>query len=248
MARWIEGTVVEHQQWTGRLHSLRIEADVEPFQPGQVTRLALDIDGVRVGRPYSFVNPPAMRPLDFYFITVADGPLSNAMVKLGRGGGIYIAPRAAGVFTLERVMAGEDLWLLSTGTALGPFLSMLRTDAPWQRFARIVLVHAVRQRQELTYTDVIESLVSRYPRQFQMIPFVSREVVDFALEGRVPDAVTDGRLESRAGFTLAPARSRVMICGNPDMVRDTTAVLEARGFMRNLRQQPGQISTEDYWK
>jgi ferredoxin--NADP+ reductase len=81
-----------------------------------------------------------------------------------------------------------------------------------------------------------------------MIPFVSREDTDFAIRGRVPAAIEDGRLEARTGLTLDAAQSQVMICGNPAMVRDTSAVLKERGMKKNLRRHPGHITTENYWK
>jgi ferredoxin--NADP+ reductase len=142
----------------------------------------------------------------------------------------------------------EVLWMLSTGTAIGPFLSILGDATVWKRFKKIVLVHAVRTAAELTYQDEINALLEQHPEQLQMIPFVSREDTDVAIRARVPDAIEDGRLEARAGIPLNAENSQVMICGNPAMVRDTTRVLEARGLKKNKRRDPGHITTEQYWK
>jgi ferredoxin--NADP+ reductase len=109
-------------------------------------------------------------------------------------------------------------------------------------------VHAVRTAEELTYGDEIRSLLERYPEQLQFIPFVSREDTDFAIKARIPAAIEDGRLEQRAGTRISVGDSQVMICGSPAMVRDTTAVLEARGMKKNKRRDPGHITTEQYWK
>ena len=86
-----------------------------------------------------------------------------------------------------------------------------------------------------------------HPDQFQYIPFVSREEADFAIKGRIPDAIRDGRLETRAGIKLDAASAQCMLCGNPDMVTDTTIVLEARGLRKNKRKEPGHITVETYW-
>jgi len=246
-SKWIEGRVVNKRRWTERLYSLQVDAPIEPFRAGQFGRLALDVDGERVARSYSFVNAPEEQPLEFYFITVPDGPLTQRMVALETGDPIWIAPRPSGLFTLAGVPETDHLWMLSTGTAIGPFISILKTAEPWQRFSRIILVHAVRHVEELTYQEAIAEFRGRYPEQFTMIPFVSREDTDFAIKGRVPEAIQDGRLEARAGATLDEANSHVMICGNPDMVRDTMAVLEARGLRRNKRKEPGHITIEAYW-
>jgi ferredoxin--NADP+ reductase len=248
VSAWVEGTVIRLRRWTDELYSLQVKADIPPFIAGQFTRLALDIDGERVARPYSFVNSPDNPLLEFTFIIVPHGPLTHELIRLQPGDTIYIASRAAGFFILSEVPDAEVLWMLSTGTAIGPFLSILGEDAVWERFKKIVLVHAVRTADELTYQDEINALLEKHPKQLQMIPFVSREDMPLAIRGRVPAAIEDGRLEARAGSPLSADNSQVMICGNPAMVRDTTRVLEARGLKKNKRRDPGHITTEQYWK
>ena len=248
MSKWIEGTVVNLQQWTPELYSIQLEADIAPFTAGQFTRLALEIEGEMVARPYSFVNGPDNPLHEFYFITVQDGPLTRSMVRLQSGDALYIAPRGAGFFVLGELPAADTLWMLATGTALGPFLSILTTPEVWQRYRNVVLVHAVRSAAELTYQDRIQALLGEHPQQLQFIPFVSREATGFAIQDRVPAAIADRRLEERAGFEFDAAGSQVMICGNPAMVRDTVQVLEGRGMKKNKRRDPGQITTEQYWK
>ncbi len=248
MSDWTSGRVTGKHQWTEKLFSLQLEADIAPFTAGQFTRLALDMDGERVARPYSFVNAPGERPLEFYFVVIPEGRLSPRLARLEVGDCLWVAKKAGGFFILDEIPPGRELWCLSTGTGLGVFLSILKTEEPWQRFERIILVHGVRQARELTYGDTIQRFTAQHPAQFRMIPLVSREACDFALPGRIPAAIENGTLESRAGIPLDPARSQVMICGNPAMVRDTRAVLEQRGLRRNRRQEPGQITTENYWR
>lgn len=247
MTKWVAGRVTGLRYWTGQLLSLRVEAPVDPFRAGQFTRIALDIGEERVARPYSYVNPPEERPLEFYFITVPGGPLTARLAALEPGAGIWVSPRPSGMLTLAEVPESDHLWLLSTGTAIGPFLSILRTAEPWGRFSRVVLVHAVRNAVELAYQDLIADVARDRAGQFAYVPFVSRENTGFAIRGRIPDAIRDGRLEQRAGLTIGAGHSQVMVCGNPAMVEDTLAVLEARGLRRNKRKQPGQISVETYW-
>jgi ferredoxin--NADP+ reductase len=194
------------------------------------------------------VNGPDNPLLEFYFVIVPGGPLTQRLVKLQPGDTVFIAPRGAGFFILDEVPAADNLWMLSTGTAIGPFLSILTTAEAWTRYTNIVLVHAVRTAGELTYSDEIKSLLEKHPAQLQFIPFVSREETDFAEFGRVTDAIVDGTLEARTGLQLDAATSQVMICGNPAMVRDTQAVLLERGMQKNRRREPGQITTEQYWK
>jgi ferredoxin--NADP+ reductase len=247
MSDWVQGRVVENLRWSDQLYMMRVDAPVDPFHAGQFTRLALDIDGERVARAYSYVNSPKDEHLEFYFNTVPDGPLSNRLSSLQAGDDLWVAPRPVGLLTLEQIDDADHLWLLATGTAIGPFISILRSDLPWQRFSRIILVHGVRTAEELAYQDAIQGFRERDPEKFTMVPFVSREKVDYALEGRIPDAIANGELENRVGIDFSAAQSQVMICGNKGMVQDTQRQLELLGLKKHRRSEPGQITTENYW-
>ena len=245
--RWSEGRVYALRRWTDSLYSVQVEAEVQPFLAGQFTKLGLQIESGFVERPYSYVNAPDEMPLEFYFVTVPDGPLTRAMTALKPGDPIWVMRRPSGFLTLAEVPEAGHLWMLSTGTAIGPFLSILKTAQAWQRFERIVLVHAVRRASELSFTDTIAGFAERHPRQFQFVPFVSREATGFALPGRIPAALESSLLEQRVGLDIRPETSQIMICGNPDMVKDTSAILQARGLERNRRRTPGHITVENYW-
>src|SRR6266446_5146483 len=147
MQKWVEGTVVNQKRWTETLFTLQVEADVAAFEAGQFAKLALAVDGEMLARPYSFVNAPKERPHEFYYVTLPDGPLTQRLRKLEAGDAIYLAPRPAGFLVLSEIPDGENLWLISTGTGVGPFLSILKTEVPWQRFKQVVLVHAVRHEE-----------------------------------------------------------------------------------------------------
>ncbi len=245
--QWVEGRIVERIDWTDRLHSLRIEAQIEPFRAGQFTKLGLAIDGEIVGRPYSIVSAPGDPVLEFYFSTVDEGPLSPRLSALKAGDAVQVAPKPNGFLVLEEVPPAIHLWLVSTGTGIGPFLSILKTAEPWRRFQRVVLVHAARTAAELSYRRAIASVAEAEPKRFTYIPFLSREETDYALKGRIPQAIANGRLEARAELAIDAALSHVMLCGNPAMVEDATTALAARGLRKHKRKEPGQISMETYW-
>jgi ferredoxin--NADP+ reductase len=239
---WLEAKVLENRHWTDALFSLRVEGPQLAFEAGQFVRIGLDIDGERVARPFSFVNPPSDPRLEFYGIVVPEGPLSPRLARLAPGESLFVASNPAGFLVLSELPDKESLWLMSTGTGIAPFLSILRTEAPWQRFRNIVLVHAVRHAAELVYRETIGQM-----KNLRYVPFVSRESAPGALAGRIPAAVADGRLEAAAGLRLAPETSQVMLCGNPDMLKDTTAALVARGLRKHRRRTPGHISVESFW-
>jgi ferredoxin--NADP+ reductase len=239
--QWLTGTVVENRHWTDTLFSLRVQGAPLGFQAGQFVRIALDINGERVARAFSFVNPPDDPLLEFYGVIVPQGPLSPRLARLNAGDALHVAGNPAGFLVLAEVPDAQTLWLVSTGTGLAPFLSILRTETPWRRFRNVVLVHAVRYARELTYRDIIPKTAARY------VSFVSRESTPGALAGRIPAAIADGRLEQAAGLELSPATSHVMLCGNPQMLRDATAALGARGMRKHRRRAPGHITVESFW-
>jgi len=59
--------------------------------------------------------------------------------------------------------------------------------------------------------------------------------------------IEDGLLERRVGLSIEAATTQAMICGNPDMVKATSATLFTRGLARNRRRGPGQVTVESYW-
>ncbi len=239
---WLEGTVVENRHWTEALFSLRVQAPRLAFQAGQFVRIALDIGGERIARPFSFVNPPQEPVLEFYGIVVPEGPLSPRLERLRAGERLYVASNPAGFLVLSEVPDAETLWLVSTGTGIAPYLSILRSETPWQRFRNVVLVHAVRTAKELVYQEVI----GRIPN-LRYVTFVSREAHPGSLAGRIPAAIGDGRLEAAAGVPLDAASSHVMLCGNPQMLKDAAAALAVRGMRKHRRRNPGHITVESFW-
>jgi ferredoxin--NADP+ reductase len=239
--KWLEGRVIENRHWTDALFSLKVEAPRLQFEAGQFVRIALD---EQVARPFSFVNPPQDPLLEFYGIVVPEGPLSPRLAALRAGERLLIASNPAGFLVLSEVPQAATLWLVSTGTGIAPFLSILRTETPWQRFRSIVLVHAVRHAAELAYRDEIRALSKE--KGLRYVTFVSREPHPGALAGRIPAALRDGRMEKAAGLAL-DHEAHVMLCGNPDMLRDAQAALAERGLRKHRRRNPGHITVESFW-
>jgi ferredoxin--NADP+ reductase len=251
MSKWVQGTVVANRHWTGELFSLQVAAPEVTFVAGQFARLAMPAPpGAQepmLGRPYSFVNSPDAAPHEFLIVTVPGGPLTPRLAVLQPGEPIWLLATANGFFTIDEVPAAATLWCLATGTGLAPYLSILRAAAPWPKFERVVLVHAVRHADELVYRDVVAAIAAAHPGALAYVPVVSREAHPDALPGRIPALVADGRLEARAGVPLTAANSQVMLCGNPAMVEDTIRVLAERGMRKHRRRAPGQITIEAYW-
>lgn len=223
------------------------------FRAGQFARLGVTkADGSVVWRAYSMVSSPHDEFLEFFSIVVPDGEFTSELSRLREGDTLLIDRQAFGYLTLDRFNDGRDLWLLSTGTGVAPFLSILQDFEVWEKFERIILVYSVREAQELAYQPLIAGLNERdylqeYAGKLLFLPTVTREQHPGALSGRITQLLENGELERAAGVAMTPDHSRVMLCGNPQMIEDTRNMLKLRDMQLSLSRKPGQVAVETYW-
>jgi ferredoxin--NADP+ reductase len=251
-------TVTDMRRWNERLITFRITRPKGyQFVPGQYSRLGLEgEDGSMIWRAYSITSGPDEDTLEYYGIVVPNGLFTTQMDKLQVGDAVWLEKNLYGFMTADRFSDGDELWMLATGTGIGPFISMLRDPAVWQRFSRLVLVHGVRHAQELSYAHELRAMRDAPPfpgskAQLTLLQAVSREEAQAGdahrLHGRITTLLENGELERAAGLPLTLEHSRVMLCGNPDMIEDTRKLLHARGMRPCRRMNPGHFVTENYW-
>jgi ferredoxin--NADP+ reductase len=242
-----EGRVIEKRTWAPGLATLTIDAAIEPFEPGQFVNLARASDGDVLRRAYSLASPPGA-PLSFLVTRVDGGAFTPFLLACEPGDPLLVERKPQGFFTLRYVPPAADLWLVATGTGLGPFLSILGAGEPFRRFERVVLVHGVREQAHFAHRDELEAMVRVHTGKFSVIRAVSRgEGSEGALRGRVTGLLRSGELERAAGLSLAPERSHLMLCGNPAMTDEMIEILAPRGIVRHRVRKPGHITIEKYW-
>ncbi|MHA3886888.1 ferredoxin--NADP reductase [Stutzerimonas degradans] len=246
--------LLEVQTLTPSLFTLRTSRDPGfRFSAGQFARLGVrKPSGCIVWRAYSMVSAPHDEFLDFFSIVVPDGEFTSELSRLKVGDELLIDKQAFGFLTLDRFPDGRDLWLLATGTGIAPFLSILQDFQAWQRFERIILVYSVREARELAYQQLIAELPQReylegLGSKLLYLSVVTREQVPGALHSRITTLIESGELERAADLQLTPEHSRIMLCGNPQMIEDTRAVLKTRDLNLALTRKPGQVAVENYW-
>ena len=247
-------TLLEVNPLTPSLFTLRTTRDRGfRFRAGQFTKLGVTkADGSTVWRAYSVVSSPYDEFLEFFSIVVPGGEFTSELSWLKVGDTLMVERQAYGYLTLDRFIDGRDLWLLATGTGVAPFLSILQDFEVWEKFERIVLVYSAREARELAYQDLIADLGQReylaeHVHKLTYIPIVTREHVSGALNGRITTLIESGELERAAGVELSPEHSRVMLCGNPQMIDDTRKLLKERNLQLSLTRRPGQVAVENYW-
>ena len=247
-------TLLDVQSLTPSLFTLRTTRDAGfRFTAGQFVRLGVTkADGSIVWRAYSVVSSPFDELLDFCSIVVPDGEFTSELSRLRVGDTLLVERQATGFLTLSRFVDGRDLWLLGTGTGVAPFLSILQDFEAWEKFERIILVYSAREAKELAYQSLIKTLGEReylaeYAHKLTYIPIVTREQHPGTLNGRITTLIENGELERAAGVELTAQHSRVLICGNPQMVDDTRQLLKQRDMQLSLSRRPGQVAVENYW-
>jgi ferredoxin--NADP+ reductase len=242
--KWSQVTVTTRTEWADGLFSFEVDAPRD-FQAGQFARLALPVDGEEVWRAYSIASPPG-QPLEFFIVRVDDGRLTPHLDRLRPGDPLHLHQKIAGTFTLERVEHGGVLWMIGTGTGLAPYLSMLREGSLWERYERVVLVHGVRHPVDLAYRALLEEMALTRPLAY--LPATTREPAVGCLSGRLTALLRSGALEEAAGRALVAKEAHVLMCGNPDLIKDLQAEFKERDIhLYSPRNRDGRLHVERYW-
>jgi ferredoxin--NADP+ reductase len=250
-AAFLTETVLEVRHWTDRLFSFRCTRDPGfRFAAGQFAMIGLMVNGKPLLRAYSVASPPWEETLEFLSIKVPDGPLTSRLQNIRPGDEVLIGRKPVGTLLLDNLLPGKTLWLLSTGTGLAPFMSLIREPEAYDRFERVVVTHTVRQVAELAYRDLITKELPAHEFLGEMIegsllyyPSVTRE--PFPVQGRITDLIRNGRIFADLGLPpLSPENDRVMLCGSPEMLADTRALLEGLGMKEGSQHEPGHYVIE----
>jgi ferredoxin--NADP+ reductase len=249
---FLPAKVTARTEWAPGLVTLTLGAAAFDFEPGQFVSLADPKRGAASKRAYSLASAPGAPP-EFFLNRVPGGALSPTLVDTAVGESVLLQSVPSGFFTLGEVPEHtRDLWLIATGTGLGPYISMLRSAALFARFEHVVLVHGARLASELAYAAEISALKQARPGQFEYVPATSQDAPGpgpggTILSGRITAHLASGRLEERAGLSVSAEHGHVLLCGNPGMIQEVTSLLGERGLRRHRRRTPGHISTEKYW-
>ncbi|MEY2657410.1 MAG: hypothetical protein RLZZ395_1152 [Pseudomonadota bacterium] len=244
-------TVLSVHHWTDRLFSFTTTRDMGlRFSNGHFTMIGLTVNNKPLLRAYSIVSPNYEEHLEFLSIKVPDGPLTSRLQHIQVGDSIIVGRKPTGTLLIDYLLPGKNLYMLSTGTGMAPFLSVLRDPETYERFDKVILVHGVRQVNELAYHDYLtqelpqhELLGEMVSSQFLYYPTVTRE--PYQHMGRITDLMESGQLFADLGLpALDPTQDRVMICGSPQMLKDLKSLLEQRGFQEGNTTRPGDFVIE----
>ena len=242
MAAFNVQKVLSVHHWTDAYFSFTCTRDEHlRFDNGQFVMVGLMVDGKPLMRAYSVASANWEEHLEFFSIKVQNGPLTSRLQHLQVGDEVLISKKPTGTLICGDLNPGKNLYLLSTGTGLAPFLSVTKDPEVYEQFDKVVLVHGVRYEKDLAYYDHFTQALPQHEYLGELIrekliyyPMVSRE--PFVHQGRLTDVMRSGKLFADIGLPpLDPKTDRAMICGSPQMLADFRSILDARGFTASPR-------------
>ncbi|BCK77426.1 ferredoxin--NADP reductase [Acetobacter aceti NRIC 0242] len=243
--------VLTVHHWTDRLFSFTTTRDQAlRFENGQFTMIGMEVDGKPLLRAYSIASPNYEEHMEFLSIAVPDGPLTSRLRHVKVGDTVLIGRKPVGTLLLDNLRPGRNLYFLSTGTGLAPFMSLIKDPECYERYENVILTHTVRISGELAYFNHIRHELPEHEFLGEMIadklryyPAVTRE--DFEVTDRITTLIENGKIFKDLNLPpFDPELDRVMICGSPEMLADTEKMLEARGFDEGNNSKPGAYVVE----
>ncbi|MFG1426088.1 ferredoxin--NADP reductase [Roseixanthobacter glucoisosaccharinicivorans] len=251
MSNFNEETVKSVHHWTDNLFTFTTTRDPGfRFLNGQFAMIGLMVEGKPLLRAYSMASANYEEDLQFFSIKVQNGPLTSRLQHLKIGDKILVGRKATGTLIQDNLLPGKNLYLLSTGTGLAPFLSVVKDPDAYERFEKIVLIHGCRTVAELAYDEYLtkelpenEFIGDEVKAKLIYYPTVTRE--PFRHQGRITSLIEGGQLFADIGLPpIDPQNDRLMLCGSPAMLKDLVQLLESRGFQEGSQSQPGHYVIE----
>jgi ferredoxin--NADP+ reductase len=244
-------TVISVKHWTENLFSFRTTRDPGfRFVTGQFVMLGLTVNGKPLLRAYSIASPSHANELEFYSIKVPDGPLTSRLGQIRKGDEVLVGRKPTGTLVLDGLSRGRNLFLVSTGTGLAPFIGLAQDPETYDRFDKVIISHTVREVADLNYRELLceelpndEYLGELVREKLTYYPSVTRE--PFKNQGRITDLMQSGKLFQDLKLPVFdPAYDRVMLCGGPSVLGDLKAILQVRGFKEGSVSNPGEFVLE----
>src|SRR5690606_15880522 len=237
MAAFETCRVLSVHHWNDTLFSFTTTREPSfRFESGHFVMIGLPIDGKPLLRAYSIASPSWEEHLEFLSIKVQDGALTKHLQNLKVGDELLVGRKPTGTLVISDLLPAKRLFLFGSGTGLAPFMSIIRDPETYERFEQVILVHGVRLVSELAYRDYlgkelleIEGLGEEIAEKLLYYPTVTRE--EFHNKGRITTAISSGIMCETLGIPpMDPLTDRAMICGSPEMLKDTAIELDKLGF------------------
>ena len=251
MANVITETVTQIHHWNDTLFSFKTSRNAAlKFENGHFVMMGLEVEGKPLMRAYSIASANYDEELEFFSIKVADGPLTSKLQNIKVGDPILLSTKPTGTLIADHLLPGRNLYLISTGTGLAPFMSIIRDPEIYTKFDKVILTHGVRTVSELAYQNEIteqlpnnEYFGDEVREKLIYYPTVTRE--PYINQGRITDLMASGQLFKEIGLpNMNLEHDRFMVCGSPAMLKQTCQILDEQGFTESRHGQKAHYVIE----
>ena len=243
--------VTQVKHYTGRMFSFRITRPASlRFRSGEFVMIGLPGAQKPVYRAYSIASPSWDEELEFFSIKVPDGPLTEHLQKIKPGDTILMRKKPTGTLVLDALKPGKRLFMLSTGTGIAPFASLIRDPECYEKFDKLILTHTCRLVTELQYGFDTVNITRNDPLVGEL---VSDRLVHFTTTtreesknmGRITSLIRDGSLFKALDMAeFDPEHDRIMICGSMAMTQELKKMFEDMGFEEGANSRPATFVIE----
>jgi ferredoxin--NADP+ reductase len=244
-------TVVSVKHYTDRLFSFRVTRPQSlRFRSGEFVMIGLPNAEKPVFRAYSVASPAWDEELEFFSIKVPDGPLTQHLQKIQPGDTILLRPKATGTLVLDALTPAKRVFMISTGTGIAPFASLLRDPDTYEKFEQVYLTHTCRDVAELAYGKELVAALAEDPLigelthgRVTLYSTTTREESPYM--GRITALIGSGKFYTDLGIEkLNPETDRIMICGSMHMLKDVKELAESLGFEEGSLSHPNSFVVE----
>jgi len=243
--------VVSVKHYTDRLFSFRITRPQSfRFRSGEFVMIGLPNAEKPVFRAYSIASPAWDEELEFFSIKVPDGPLTQHLQKIKQGDIVLMRQKSTGTLVNDALTPAKRLYMISTGTGIAPFASLIRDPETYEKFEQVILTHTCRDVAELAYGEELVAITREDPLigEFtggRLHHFTSTTREASSQMGRITTLIESGELFRALGTQpFDRANDRVMICGSMAMLKDVKALAERAGLKEGSNAEPADFVVE----
>lgn len=233
-------TKVKH--WSTRTFSFTTTRNYpNKFNNGEFTMIGLEDEGKSIMRAYSIASANHEDFLEFLSIKLDKGPLTSKLRNIKIGDEVLIQSKSTGTLVIDYLKPGRNLYLLSTGTGLAPFMSIIKDPMTYERFEKVVLTHTVPDPTQLAYLEELTLFNNRWNiitnNKFNYFSTLTRAPWDNI--GRITQWIKEDRLHKAIKFEpISSELDRFMVCGSLNFNRE---LIE---YFKNLGLSEGNTSVQ----
>ena len=240
--------VTDIHHWSDKIFSFKTTRKfVNKFNNGEFAMIGIEHQGKKLMRAYSFVSANYEDHLEFLSIKLKDGLLTSKLQKIKIGDEIVVRAKSTGTLIIEDLLPGRNLYLISTGTGLAPFMSIIKDPKTYERFDKVILTHTVQYPEELAYRSDLESFNVNWGKvtQGRFLYFNTLTKGQWTHEGRITNWIKNEKLAPEIRCESVDAKlDRFMVCGSTGLNTDLIEYFESTGMQQGNSKTPREFVVE----